>query len=280
MSKVSFIHKGGPDSASYRYRAAMPARELGASLNDLSADTLVFAKPHPEDLIEAKKAKERGARIIVDYCDDHFNYKWYREIGELADEITCPTRAMAWHLPRQFRATVIADPYEFPEEEPHTYGVRLLWFGHPFNLYSLERILPKLEGYTLHIVTSGKVDGAIPWSLETMKDEFAKADIVILPRTAPYKSPNRAIEAIRQGCFVVAEKHPSLTDFPGIWIGDIKEGIEWTATHSREACRRTEIAQSFVETQFSPATAGSAWRTVTQGSSSTSEPVQSNGTDG
>jgi hypothetical protein len=47
---------------------------------------------------------------------------------------------------------------------------------------------------------------------------------VVIPATAPYKSANRAIEAIRQGCFVVAEPHPALEGFP-IYIGNIKHAI-------------------------------------------------------
>jgi hypothetical protein len=59
-------------------------------------------------------------------------------------------------------------------------------------------------------------EGAIPWSKETMLEEFARADIVVIPTTASYKSANRAIEAIRQGCFVVAEPHPALEGFPDL----------------------------------------------------------------
>ena len=91
-----------------------------------------------------------------------------------------------------------------------------------------------------------------------MPGEFAQADIVILPATVGYKSPNRAIEAVRQGCFVVAEPHPSLEGFPGIWVGDIKEGIEWARQNPKSANELTLKAQAWTE-NFAPALVASAW---------------------
>jgi hypothetical protein len=110
----------------------------------------------------------------------------------------------------------------------------------------------------------GNFGGAIPWSISTMYDQFAGADIVILPGTEPYKSANRAVEAIRQGCFVVAEPHPAWNDIPGIWIGNIKEGVEWTGAHCTEANQRTLEAQSYVMEKFSPQTVASLWKTIIQ----------------
>ena len=50
-TRTSFIHWGDNKSASWRYRAKIPAGDW-ASLNDLTADTLIFAKP---------QALQRGA---------------------------------------------------------------------------------------------------------------------------------------------------------------------------------------------------------------------------
>jgi hypothetical protein len=104
-------------------------------------------------------------------------------------------------------------------------------------------------------------DGAISWSNETMLEEFARADIVVIPATAPYKSANRAIEAIRQGCFVVAEPHLALEGFP-IYIGNIKEGIEWTTKQNMNEL--ISKAQKFVREEFSPQTLIDKWKTVTR----------------
>ena len=257
--RTSFIHWGNKNAASWRYRAKIPSGDW-ATLNDLTADTLIFAKPQASELMYMARAKARGAWVVVDFCDDHFDWLHYQEALRLADAVTCSTTEMAKRIKELGRdATVIADPYEFPEMPPHYAGTNLLWFGHHVNRDSLQRILPDLEGYPLRVVSN--FEGAIPWSKETMLREFARADIVVIPTTASYKSANRAIEAIRQGCFVVAEPHPALKDFP-IYIGNIKEGIEWTKQQNMNEL--ISKAQKFVTAEFSPQILIDKWKSATK----------------
>ena len=256
---TSFIHWGDKNAASWRYRAKIPAGDW-ASQNDLTADTLVFAKPQANELMVMARAKARGAWVVVDFCDDHFDWMHYQEALRLADAVTCSTTEMAKRIKELGRdATVIPDPYEYPEMPPHCNGVNLLWYGHHVNRDSLQRILPDLKGYPLRVVSN--FDGAIPWSKETMLEEFARADIVVIPTTASYKSANRAIEAIRQGCFVVAEPHPALEGFP-IYIGNIKEGIEWTKQQNMNELILE--AQNFVRERFTPQILIDKWKTATK----------------
>jgi uncharacterized Rossmann fold enzyme len=257
--RTSFIHWGNKNAASWRYRAKIPSGDW-ATLNDLTADTLIFAKPQASELMDMARAKARGAWVVVDFCDDHFDWLHYQEALRLADAVTCSTNEMARRIKKLGRdATVIADPYEFPEMPPHYAGINLLWFGHHVNRDSLQRILPDLEGYPLRVVSN--FEGAIPWSKETMLEEFARADIVVIPTTASYKSANRAIEAIRQGCFVVAEPHPALEGFP-IYIGNIKEGIEWTKQQNMN--KLISKAQKFVTAEFSPQILIDKWKSATK----------------
>jgi uncharacterized Rossmann fold enzyme len=276
---VSFIHKGGPVMASYRYRAEVPASQLAnTTLNNPDADVLIFAKPALEEVIEATRARMQGKRVIVDFCDDHFTEDHYKAMAFLADAVTCPTESMAGVIKEHtgLDAQVIIDPYTFDEAEPHCRGSRVLWFGHAVNIHSLRRVQPDLGP----VVVVSNVAGSIPWSLETMQRELRLADIVIIPATAEYKSANRAVEAIRQGCFVVAEPHPSIKDFPGIWIGNIKEGIQWAQQNLQEANFRTSAAQSYVMERYSPKTQAFAWRTIIVGQNCISAPERSTGTDG
>lgn len=282
---VSFIHNGGMDMASYRYRAAIPAAFLeGCSINGLNARTLIFSKPQPHELDLMKFSKVAGKRLIVDFCDDHFaNYPHYAEMLKLADEIVCPTTFFAEKLRSAYgrNVTVIDDPYEFPEESPHCNGTNLLWYGHASNYDSLTRVIDVMRDYQYQIVSNAGGDWPWDeWSSEGMFSAFAKADIVVMPASAPYKSCNRTTEAVRQGCFVVAEPHPSLEGFPGIWIGDIKEGIEWARQNPLEAKERTRMAQQFVTERFSPRTVACAWSQVIVGLPSILEAVSANGTDG
>jgi hypothetical protein len=81
---------------------AIPARELGASINDYGADVLIFAKPMPGDEEIAKQANREGRTVIVDFCDDHFERTTGAALsphGELADQVTCPTEYMKERRP-------------------------------------------------------------------------------------------------------------------------------------------------------------------------------------
>jgi hypothetical protein len=113
-----------------------------------------------------------------------------------------------------------------------------------------------------------------------MLREFKAADVVLMPATDTYKSPNRTIEAIRQGCFVIAEPHPALNDFPGIWIGNIKEGLEWLKRQSvMDLSDRISLAQTYVAERYSPKTVAAMWRTAIQ-SLTTSAAVERTGQTG
>ena len=270
--RVSFIHWGDKNSASWRYRAKIVS-EGWASLNDFTADTLIFAKPQANELMEMARAKARGAWVIVDFCDDHFDWVHYKEALRIADAVSCNTEVMAKIIKEHGRdATVIGDPYEYPEAKPHYNGLNLLWYGHAVNKHSLERILPDLEGYNLRVVSN--FGGAIPWSHETMLKEFARADIVLMPATAEYKSPNRTIEAIRQGCFVVSERDLGI---PHIYVGNILEGIKWTQTQDMNTL--ISKAQKFVTEEFTPQILIDKWKTLTK-LRTTSDVEKRSGTDG
>jgi len=261
--RVSFIHWMNDTAASYRYRALIPSQAMGASMNDYSAGTLIFTKPQADEVLKMAEAKAKGAKIVVDVCDDHLDWPHYKEAIRIADVVTCPTEEMAKLISALGReAVVVPDPYEFPLKAPHVRGDKLLWFGNKTNKQSLQRIMPNLDGYPLTVVSN--FGGTIPWSYKTMVKEFAKADIVIIPATDAYKSANRAIEAIRQGCYVVAEPHPSLEGFPGIWIGNIKEGIEWTKNNLQKANENLLEAQKFVMERFSPQICSLMWKKAIQ----------------
>jgi hypothetical protein len=251
---ISFIHAGGPQMASYRYRVQIPAKSLDAEINKYPADILIFAKPQPNEVDLARRAQSEGHKVVVDFCDDHFGLPHYKQMATIADLVTCSTPVLAERLFRP--AYVVPDTYEFGELKPCIVGRNLLWFGHSSNFHSLVKLG---DVGALRVVSN--LAGAIPWSLDTLRQELAYADIVLMPATAAYKSPNRTLEAIRMGCFVVAEPHPAINDFP-IWIGDIKEGIEWATKNPEQANQMTLLAQEFIREKYSPAIQASAWKTA------------------
>jgi hypothetical protein len=255
-NEFSFHHLGNESMASYRYRCKIPAEGLGVPVNE-EADIYILSKPSSFDM--------KKKNYVADFCDDHFDWPHYQVILKNALLVTCPTEAMKAIIRRQGReAIVIPDPYEYPLEEPHCNGGNLLWYGHGVNIGSIVRIFRKYPEYQGARVVSN-VQGAIPWSYETMLEEFKLADIVLMPATKEYKSPNRTIEAIRQGCFVVAEPHPSINDFP-IFIGDIKEGVEWAKSNPQQANQMILEAQSYIE-RYSPKIVIDAWRKTLESAS-------------
>jgi hypothetical protein len=197
--------------------------------------------------------KDAGHKVVVDICDDHLANAFYQTMIADADLITVPTDEMAKRIPGAY---VVPDTYEFEEKAPHCNGKNLLWFGHKVNIRSIERL--ELD---MPVRKVSNAIGCIPWNLDTMAEEFALADMVLMPATEPYKSPNRTLEAIRQGCFVVAEPHPALLGFP-IWKGSIREGIEWAAKNYIKANQMIKEAQGFIAAKFSPKIQESAWRNV------------------
>lgn len=94
-NEVSFVHFGDDAMASYRYRCRIPSEQLKVPTNNLNAKVVVFTKPIPEDVEIAKKIKADGRKVVVDFCDDHFDQEHYKQLLLLADAITCPTVEMA-----------------------------------------------------------------------------------------------------------------------------------------------------------------------------------------
>lgn len=276
----SFFHDRDERQASYRYRAAIPAKALGVEMNDETADLWILSKITKASPAWMTRARALGKAVVVDVCDAHLSLPYYREVIEQADAITTPTPLLAQLLLEDYgvHATVIDDPYEFECVLPHVAGNRLLWFGHANNYDGIAMFRGLLAEYPLRLVSN--IDGFIPWSKETMRDEFLNADIVLLPDSAPTKSANRAVEAIRQGCFVVATPHPSLDMIPGIWVGDLMKGIQWASTHHRDANERLIQSQAYVRERFSPGRVANAWKTLAMACVSKSAAGISPGLDG
>ncbi len=278
---ISFMHYGNAGMASYRYRAEMPAKWLGADINNPRADVHIYSKPIQPDVEFARKAKEQGKTVIVDICDIHFDRPEYRKIIKYADIVTTSSKWSADYIRDDFgkETFFIPESWEFPHLEPHCFGSRLLWFGSSGNYDSLERIRYQIEGFPLTVVSD--VTGATPWSLENLGKALSESDIVILPETDPYKSANRAVEAIISGCYVVAEPHPSLEGFP-VYTGNIRKGIEWAIQNLNAANDRTEQAQEFVKKSMSPEILANAWKTAIRKAQSSSTLGQAviTGTDG
>lgn len=271
--------KAIPDEAlaSYRYRVRIPmehmrADGIDATLNSRDADVVIFSKHWDKagDPVLARQLIKAGKKVVMDICDDHFGTEHrdhYIRMCDLADAVVvCTERLKERVLEETGRdAKVISDPYEYPEHpvrfinEPPV----LFWHGHANNAPSLARELPRLVEYQKVIV--GNVPGATPWSKQAVMDGFAHGDIAIIPTTNTLKnqakSPNRMVEAIRQGRFVVANPMPSYEEF-GLWTGDIVEGIEWVRKNRKLAMERVKAAQALVRLRHEPLMLARSWASL------------------
>jgi glycosyltransferase involved in cell wall biosynthesis len=270
----------------------------------LAADVVVVSKVLAQGSVEfAQQARALGAGVIVDLCDDHFDTPdlgpAYRALCQLADRVTASTAAMADVIRRHTskRAVLLADPYEGPLGQPR-FGpaadrVRLLWFGHPVNFDTVADMIPKLGALaqstrlSLNVVSNSANSGIgayleqvnrqfgpgltvsfTEWSPEATWQAMADCDLVVVPSLPSakklVKSPNRVVEPLRAGRFVVAYPLPSYVDLSDhVWLGEnIAEGVAWAVSNTAEVRRRIAAGQAHINRRFSPLAIGRVWEAV------------------
>lgn len=230
-------------------------------------DVTVFSKHwFPIDDLEACPSK-----IVFDMCDDHFGGRhdeYYRRAIRRADVVTCSTARLAQRVIEETGVTPkqVTDPYEFPRAEPAIPSGKvrnLFWFGHPTNVPALRAELDRLPEY--RVLAISDAPGTVPWSMGNMLIGFGGCDAVILPiEDKPKKmckSPNRMVESIRQGRYVVANPMPAYAPY-GMWMGDIRQGLEFMARDPEGALESVRMAQEIVEELHAPAVVGKRWKEV------------------
>jgi hypothetical protein len=268
MSYVGIATRVKPELASSRFRLIIPSQHVKRYQYRLgSGDITIF----PKDAVPLDEVKTFSGVKLWDVCDDHFDNpaksRYYRSMLDLADVVTCTTpylKERIWQLGRD--STVISDPLEFPQRAPKIGFQKLLWYGHSSNLDPLFEL--DLSGYDLAIVTNKNEDWCLPWSHENMRKGLEWCDVVIIPvkqetQKASYlaKSPNRMTEAINAGRFVVANDMPAYRDY-GMYLGDIKEGLEWIRGNINNSEQKLIKAQSLVLERHSPRVIAAQWESL------------------
>jgi hypothetical protein len=303
LAPARYLEGEGHQNQFLRLDERLPGDEIQQAL---AADVVVVSKVLAQGGVEvARHAQALGARVIVDLCDDHFDTPdlgpAYHCLCKLADRITASTTAME-DVIRQItgkRAALIDDPYEGPlgqpRFEPTPERVRLMWFGHPVNFDTVAEMVPKLGALpgptrlSLHVVSNSannnirayleKVNRHFgprltalftEWSPETTWRALADCDLVVVPSLPSakklVKSPNRVVEPLRAGRFVVAYPLPSyveLADF--VWLGEnVADGVTWAIANPVEVRRRVASGQAHINRRFSPLSIGRVWEAVLQ----------------
>lgn len=228
--------------------------------------------------------KQAGVAVLADYSDDHFSNpargEVHRALANAVDRVVASTPGLA-EVIEQHCATpvsVVTDPVEGERGEPRAPAagsLRLLWFGHPSNLDTLQYGLPQLQGLPvdLTLVTApgagAEQIGAryLPWSTATVFEELRQCDAVIIPSN-PYdphkavKSPNRFTESVWAGRFVLAHPLPAYQELAAFgWVGeDLGEGAHWLSANGDAAVERIRRGQAVIAERFSPAAVAAAWK--------------------
>lgn len=268
----------------------------------LNADVIVFSKSFDaanEQL--AEQARARGVAVVVDVCDHHYDHPvhgpHYRRLTALADQVVCSTDAMR-DVARAYASAppvVIQDPYEGTRQPPRFAPgerLRLLWFGHPSNLDSLQVAVNDLGAYAarrpvdLHLLTS-PVDGLAQfcaglnqrfgpglkvtseaWSQAALVRALADCDAVVIPtlRVAQkaVKSANRLVDALWAGRPVVAQPMPAYQPFAA-WTPirpQLSEGLAALEADPAGWTARIAAAQDYIAATHSPAALGQLWDRV------------------
>jgi len=233
----------------------------------------------------------RRKRIVFDMCDNHFGtnhaYK-HSEMIDLADAVTCPTEQMRDLIAEDGQGdhgnvTVIPDPHEFEFDEPfYSPKLELLWYGNNTNIQALFNIVTPYfileQSTTINIAGESYRFCAVgdqeknfwmrSYSKNTMLQELMNCDAVIIPQDNDWwgrvKSPNRLLEAVARGRFVLANSIPSYDVFKDwMWIGDIAEGLAWLKQQSgEEICNRIKKAQDHIKLNHSIETVTDQWEDV------------------
>ena len=280
--KINYYTIASGHLASHRYRVLIPSRILAKLGNEIvfnqhdRADVGIFNKHFNYDDYEIACQRWRFGAVVFDVCDNHFDTVHrghYERMIRIADLVTCGTPEMAKAIKKETGAdaVVIPDPYEY-EEQAAQYegGDKLVWFGHPSNLGGLLDCIQRgdLTGYRLKVVSAANhLIPTIPWSHEATKQALSECDIAILPITRndrnDCKGANRMIESIRCGRFVVAGDLPAYRQFKEwMFVGNIREGLEWAKENRNEIPDRIRSAQEYVSRAFNPETVAKQWQSA------------------
>ena len=193
-------------------------------------------------------------------------------------------------------ALIIDDPFERTIEEPrfkpHEKNLNICYFGgrKSFWLVNWEEVIAGLNyicgrlglEYTLncitqkHLLASKKIthhyypDGPVimyEWDYELQKQLVSKSDFVLLPvpndnpLVFSYKSPNRVIDSIAQGRYVVTTNgvtsYEQFGDFIG--LGSLQKNIKWAMENPKDVISKIKEGQNYIQKYHSPEVIAKQW---------------------
>jgi SAM-dependent methyltransferase len=280
--------------------AVLPPGGWPDAIMQAPCDVLVVSKSfHAENETLASAMKRRGVRVAVDFCDDHFEDPrfgaHFHRLAQLADVLIAGSHAMAEAVRRHTarEAIVVTDPVEGrrgePRFEPRFPRLRLAWFGHPSNLPAIAAHAHELHAlaarHPLHltVLTQPSIEAEallstlaygvpgrlgvelVPWTQEATWQALAQCDAAWIPTEdagrKAVKSPNRLLEAVWAGRFVVAGALPAYAPWSDVVsVGHpLDAAIASALADPAGTVARTRAAQRRVASAHSGYAIGDAW---------------------
>ena len=285
----------GSARSSSRLRASIPAEKYGKVITNISDvsqdDVVVFSKK--SSIPEIQYVVDRGIKFIFDICDDQFEDPVYVKLFSYAcsncDLITVPSRKMKELAEKKTNknAFITSDPSErerrIPSFSPSD-KVRILFFGcvDNFSTVPWQDIVNKLTENNINF----KIDAIInyqrlynintdffethEWTFEKHTQFLNDCDLVFLPfknnqKNISTKSPNRVVESLNAGKFVVTnygvDSYNILKDF--IFLDEydrLVDGILWTLKNQDAVIEKITEGQKFLDKNYSIESVANTWK--------------------
>lgn len=280
--RVNFVSQGNAQFASHRMRVLRPVELMNVGIDGIDATITRNANPDVDvnifskhfDYVNNKKDIDEG-RIddyitVFDVCDDHFDRahgEYYEFMCNHADTITCNTPNMQERI---YEVTgrlsrIIPDPITFPYSAPvfSRATPSLLWFGHSLGVGPLidwlDYLDQKVTVITNQLVTHPKLE-FIQWRPDMVEHKIFSYDIVLIPTgDEPWikcKSPNRAVDAIQAGKFVVTNNrdiYGHLEDYLVIIDSpeELPDVLEYWSKNQEGVKERILAGQKYIKEHYS-----------------------------
>ena len=284
--------------ASVRFRAIVPVKGMngkGDLIHNIkeakSDDIIVCAKII--DIPTLQYLIDNNIKYIFDICDDKWNKdkELYDFACKNANLVTTTCELLQSKIKQYTGKTafIIPDPTERQQEEPKfdpKEHIKFAWFGgrKSFSLFDWEEVIESIktvtDNFSIHAVTNkpdkaskrlmkyreDKILHMYQWDFEKQGQIVRECDIVILPipkgmPLVQVKSPNRVIDSLQQGRFVLTndgvDSYKKLSDY--IHLGSLKEGLKWALNNRDQVVEKIKQGQIYINKNHSPEIIGQRW---------------------
>jgi len=290
-----YVPDKNPARSSSRLRASIPAENYGKVISNIDdiedGDVVVFSKK--SSIPEIQYVVDRNIKFIFDICDDQFKDPVYVNLFKYACSnchiITVPTQKMKelaeYHTNKKVFVTL--ELYERDRKPPKFSPIdvlKILFFGSVDNFSTVpwKDIVNRLESNNVKF----KIDAIInyqsmyninesffqthEWSFNKQTKLLDECDLVLLPfknnsKNISTKSPNRIVESINRGKFVVTnygvDSYNGFKDF--IFLDEydkLVDGILWSLNNKEEVIRKIIGGQKYIDHNYSVDSVSETWK--------------------